>query len=591
MEYLILFLALLLAGAFAFAKGLWDSRRQERWQREKLREAFGQKAQREYADGEFVGIPRYFEKHQEGFFLDDITWNDLDLDEIFLQMNSTGSSAGQEYLYAMLRTPSFSTEELSYREELMQYFTEHEEERLRLQMLYRQMGRTGKYSLYDYLDFLDDLGERRNGLQILLDLLFIPAVALIGVSAQAGILVLMVLMVCNISTYLKEKRATEPYLISFQYVFRTIAAAERLCREEIPVLKKEQETLASLLTRFQKLKRNAAWGMRSMGGDGNPLSVLLDYINMVFHFDILAFNTMLHQVREHAADIDALLTATGKIDALIAAAGYRRSLEAWCVPELVQNHQSGAGREAAQGVWTGQGALTSAQREGLCFEMKQMYHPLLHDPVKNDITVTNGVLLTGSNASGKSTFLKAVALNAILAQTIHTCCADFYRGCFCRTMTSMALRDDLGSGESYYIVEIRSLKRILEASAQAIPPVLCFVDEVLRGTNTVERIAASTQILKSLHKPGVCCFAATHDIELTELLAEEYDNYHFEEEITEGDIHFPYRLMEGKATSRNAIRLLSIMGYDGKIIEDAEEMAARFTACGKWENGKDEADE
>lgn len=575
MEYLILFLALLLAGVFIFAKGLWDAGKQDRWQREKVREAFGKKAERKYEDGEFLGIPRYFEKHQEGFFLDDITWNDLNLDEIFLQMNSTGSSAGQEYLYAMLRTPSFSAEELSHREELMQYFTDHEEERLRLQMLYRQMGRTGKYSLYDYLDFLDDLGERRNGLQILLDLLFIPAVALIAVSAQAGILALMLLLVCNISTYLKEKRATEPYLISFQYVFRTIALAEKLCKEDISVLTEEKETMEVLLKRFQRLKRNSAWGMRSMGGGGNPLSIVMDYLNMIFHFDILAFNTMLHQVREHAADIDELLTVTGKIDALIAAAGYRKSLEAWCRPEFdVKGPVSGSSVKRGQ--------------EASYFEMKQLYHPLLEDPVKNDITAKKGVLLTGSNASGKSTFLKAVALNAILAQTIHTCCADSYRGCFFRTMTSMALRDDLGSGESYYIVEIRSLKRILEASIQNEPPVLCFVDEVLRGTNTVERIAASTQILKSLHKPGVCCFAATHDIELTELLQEEYANYHFEEEITEGDIHFPYRLMAGKATSRNAIRLLSIMGYDERIIEDAEAMAANFAACGKWECGKGE---
>lgn len=576
MEYLILLLALLLIGVFVFANGLWDAKRQNIWHRKKLKEAFGKRAQREYADGEFLGIPRYFEKHRDGFYLDDITWNDLNLDEVFFRMNSTGSSAGQEYLYAMLRTPSFSEEELAHRDALMQYFTDHEEDRLRVQMLYRQMGRTGKYSLYDYLDFLDDLGERKNGLQILLDLLFIPAVALIAVSAQAGLLFLMILLIFNITTYLKEKRATEPYLISFRYVFRAIAAAKKLCREDIPVLKEETGELEILLKRFQKLERNAALGMRSMGGDGNPLTIVLDYINMAFHFDILAFNTMLHQVREHAGDIDELLTVTGKIDALIAAAGYRKSLGAWCRPEFYADRRNGRNHER-----TGNGP--AAERKAPWFEMKQLYHPLLDDPVKNDITAMQGALLTGSNASGKSTFLKAVALNAILAQTIHTCCADFYRGCFFRTMTSMALKDDLGSGESYYIVEIRSLKRILEASAQDGYPVLCFVDEVLRGTNTVERIAASTQILKSLHKPGVCCFAATHDIELTELLRRDYANYHFEEEITEGDIHFPYRLMEGKATSRNAIRLLSIMGYEEQIIEAADEMAAHFVACGSWE--------
>ena len=92
-------------------------------------------------------------------------------------------------------------------------------------------------------------------------------------------------------------------------------------------------------------------------------------------------------------------------------------------------------------------------------------------------------------------------------------------------------RQDLESGESYYIVEIGALKRILDVTAVKTPPVLCFVDEVLRGTNTVERIAASTQILKSLSRENVTCFAATHDIELTRLLQEEYDNYHFEEQV------------------------------------------------------------
>lgn len=175
-----------------------------------------------------------------------------------------------------------------------------------------------------------------------------------------------------------------------------------------------------------------------------------------------------------------------------------------------------------------------------------------------------------------------MALNALLAQTIHTCTADFYSGSLYRIMTSMALRDDLEGGESYYIVEIKSLKRILDAAREGSAPVLCFVDEVLRGTNTVERIAASTQILRSLSRPGVLCFAATHDIELTELLADCYDNYHFEEEIMEGDILFNYILRSGKAMTRNAIRLLGIIGYENAIIEEANALAAHFLETGNW---------
>ena len=113
-------------------------------------------------------------------------------------------------------------------------------------------------------------------------------------------------------------------------------------------------------------------------------------------------------------------------------------------------------------------------------------------------------------------------------------------------------------------------------------PVLCFVDEVLRGTNTVERIAAATQILVSLTGAGIQCFAATHDIELTELLSQLYDNYHFEEEIREGDILFNYTLRKGKVGSRNAIRLLEIMGYDQSIIQKAQRQAEDFLQQGIW---------
>ena len=111
---------------------------------------------------------------------------------------------------------------------------------------------------------------------------------------------------------------------------------------------------------------------------------------------------------------------------------------------------------------------------------------------------------------------------------------------------------------------------------------LCFVDEVLRGTNTVERIAASAQILKSLAGGNCLCFAATHDIELTRLLREEYRNYHFEEEIRDNDILFSYQLMNGRSSTRNAIRLLGIMGYEEEIVHRAERLAEDFLRNGSW---------
>ena len=145
----------------------------------------------------------------------------------------------------------------------------------------------------------------------------------------------------------------------------------------------------------------------------------------------------------------------------------------------------------------------------------------------------------------------------------------------------MALRDDISSGESYFIVEIRSLKRILDESRKK-EPLLCVIDEVLRGTNTIERIAASSQILNALRGNWLLSFAATHDIELSYILDEIYTNYHFEEEVREHEVVFNYLLQPGRATTRNAIRLLDMLGYDPKLVKNAGNAAADFERTGVW---------
>ena len=131
-------------------------------------------------------------------------------------------------------------------------------------------------------------------------------------------------------------------------------------------------------------------------------------------------------------------------------------------------------------------------------------------------------------------------------------------------------------GESYYMAEIKAMKRILDAAEERGPMVVCFVDEVLRGTNTAERIAASAGILCYLRELGALCMAATHDGELADILKDFYDNYHFDEDMQGDDVAFDYKIRKGAATSRNAILLLEKMGYSDKIVKTAEEMAERI---------------
>ena len=208
-------------------------------------------------------------------------------------------------------------------------------------------------------------------------------------------------------------------------------------------------------------------------------------------------------------------------------------------------------------------------------EMEKIYHPLIHGAVTNSMELQHNCIITGSNASGKSTFIKTIAVNVILAQSIHTCTAKRMHLPHAKMITSMAVRDDILSGDSYFIKEIKYLKRILDALSED-ELVICIIDEILRGTNTQERIAASKAIMEYLAHHNCIAIVASHDKELTELEKIGYDNYHFSEEFGEADIVFDYKLQKGPANSQNAIRLLSFTGFPETIIERAENIRSEY---------------
>lgn len=560
MEYvLMIVVSILIVAAILILEGYRAVKEEKKFTR-RLYEDYESLFQKDYSLERFAKLGSYYLRHRKPGQIDDITWNDLGMDEIFKRMDYTFSASGEEYLYHTLRSPGQNQQELEHLEEVVAFFGDHPDERVKVQLQMRKLGHTGKFSLYDYIENLNFLGERSNRKHYVLDFLYLPLIGLLWVYFSAAVIGIVVLTIYNIISYFKEKKEIDPYIISFAYVMRLQAVCGQIEKIHIPVCSEELECIRRHRSRLQGMRRNSFWVMAENRGNasGDILSIFMDYIRMVFHVDLIKFNSMLRVLRGHIEDVDALIGTAGFLETAVSIWIFRQSVGegGWCRPEFTDRQE---------------------------ITIREGYHPLLKEPVKNCITAKRGVLLTGSNASGKSTFLKTVALNAIMAQSINTCMAAAYRASFFYIYSSMALRDDMGSGESYYIVEIRALKRILDAAAAGERPVLCFVDEVLRGTNTVERIAASTQILMSLGSAGILCFAATHDIELTELLKKDFDNYHFEEEVRDGDVFFNYRLMTGKASTRNAIRLLELMGYDERIIERATAQAEHFLETGDWQ--------
>ncbi len=556
MEFLWVVAALM---AFLIVKGFYDKKKQRERLVARLKDDWGRLPEEEYTEAKFESLKYYYknkyrEKNPDGFYLDEITWNDLNMSELFFMINSTGSAMGEEVLWAMLHELQMNEEVLQEREKIISFFQKNGEERLKLQTGFALIGKNKKVSVYEYMDQIDRVRRESNLMHYVgVGGIFISVILLLCSVWKAGLLLLGFIMF-NLLTYYKRKGEIEIYYAVISYLIRMLEHAEKISREEIPELAEYFDKLQNYNTALKKFRKGAP-AVTPQNPTGDMLSFFLDYLRILFHTDLIRFNLMMKQYFDKKDIIVEVFETVGFIDAMCAAASFRTWLSDYCLPEFTKEK---------------------------CYNAKELYHPFLEKPVPATMNTVQSVLITGSNASGKSTFIKSAAMNAIMAQTIHTVCAKDYRASFFKVMTSMALTDNLFGNESYYIVEIKSLKRILDATKDDIP-VLCFVDEVLRGTNTVERIAASSRILYSIANANALMFAATHDIELTYMLEDSFANYHFEEQILEDNILFDYQLKQGRATSQNAIALLGMLGYPEEIIKKARATAAKFLKDGEWE--------
>jgi len=584
MEYLVLVVAavLLLAG-----KGFYDKKKYKEKVRRILRDDFGTVSEEEYTEEKLKALQSYFHAmKREAYDVDDITWNDLELDELFMVMNRTVSAMGEEYLYAMLRQPQFDAGEMEERERLISFFLNKEDKRIDVQEALYQIGKHRKYAVYECMNYIKNIKRESNLPHILAIVLLFGSLAFAFLKPAIGVIATVVVVSYNLTTYMKRRGELDAYLSSVTHLIRLLYATEDVTKLDVPELSVYIARMKELNKHFAAFKRNF-WIIGSKKPTGDIMDMFVSYLRMLFHIDLIKFNGMLKIYDKHADKLNELYEVVGYLDALCAAASFRALLGegGYCVPELLSESVPGIpgmpGRNADKDVHANNSGFSGKVWTPV-YEAEELYHPLLDAPVTNSIRTNRSVLLTGSNASGKSTFLKSVAMGALLAQTVHTVPAKSYRASYFQILSSMALRDNMQGNESYFIVEIKSLKRIYEA-AKAPVCTLCFVDEVLRGTNTVERIAASREVLAGLANSGrTICFAATHDIELTYLLEKDCDNYHFEETVTDDKVEFDYMLHEGRATSRNAIKLLRMLGYPAEVIERAEQSAEYFLQTGEW---------
>lgn len=297
-----------------------------------------------------------------------------------------------------------------------------------------------------------------------------------------------------------------------------------------------------------KKSQQARVGMKEVKKLSKLLNIFDQRLNMLlgvmfngfFLFDFIMVHLLENWKQKNRKQIMEWIELTGWTDAMISLAGFAYNHPDFTIPEF------GADQDL--------------------FELKGLGHPLIpdHKRVVNDILIEGEkvVVITGANMAGKSTYLRSLGINTVLAYAGCPVCAKKYQSKFMGLYSSMRTADSLRDEESYFLAEIKKLQLIVRRMETG-KPLLILLDEVLKGTNTTDKKRGSVGLIRRSLQYPIRCFIATHDLSLGELEQEhagEVVNYCFESYINGMELTFDYSIRKGIATNMNASFLMKQMG-------------------------------
>jgi hypothetical protein len=280
---------------------------------------------------------------------------------------------------------------------------------------------------------------------------------------------------------------------------------------------------------FKSLRRVSKW-VSFLSIQANPLVLVL--LNFVFPWTAFFTHLLGAAKKEVAKEVPSLVTALKEWD-------YLFSLR------TVYHYQT----------QTFASLQTKAD-----WKAENIFHPLLSNPIKNSFSLQSLALITGSNMSGKSTFLRTIGINQVLACMGAPVFARSLTTWPTKILSCIRVSDSLEHGISYFYAEVLRLKQIVTESKTS--PCLFLIDEIFRGTNNKERFIGAKSLILELSRGPSIGVVTTHDLDLVDLekLDSNIKNYHFHDEVREKELHFSYTLNEGPSKSTNALQILKNVG-------------------------------
>ena len=492
-------------------------------------------------------IEKYFRKkdhHKTHQVLSDKTGADLDFQELFMFLDRTTSKVGQQYFYNKLRTiPIRDANKTKVKEEIIHLLTERPDFRLDVQVELSKL--KNDKSFYINSLFQEEHIEPPKWFILIKFLSFTSIASFILMFFNAHLFfVFLAAFIFNLGVHYWNKNNLYPYLASLPQLLKLHKVAKVLFHNSN--FKKLDPNLKEPLITISKLKGRMFLFRLEAGVQGDFETIFwafLELFKIAFLVEPLLLFGVLKVLDKKRDEVESIFEFVGEIDSLVSIASLRSGLNVYCHPEIVD--------------------------ENVKMKTESIYHPLIKECVTNGIYLNDkSVLLTGSNMSGKTSFIRAIGINVLTGLTINTCFAKQFFMPWLKMYSAIRISDDLLNDKSYYFEEVLSIKEMINNS-RSPEANLFLLDEIFKGTNTIERIAAGKAVSSYLSQNNNTVFVSTHDIELADLLSEEYDLYHFSEKVDEQTVAFDYKIKTGKLKNRNAIKILEVNDYPKSIISEA----------------------
>jgi len=485
-------------------------------------------------------------KLDESELVDNKTWSDLNLDDIFSILDRNTSPIGQQYLYHLLHKYEKNSDKLTKRFKLIEYFKNNSELRELLQLEFARLDETSSYFIAPLIYGKLPSRPKYYFLFFALSYLAITSLLLIFINGSFLFLALVVFLTNLIINYFFSKKIHQYFagFSSLNLLFITANKINKIQNNNIS----ELEYLRNKTSLIKNLNKKVGSLVIDKASMNDMLSGLVAYLDIYFLYDLRKYSTSIGILIKYQKEIQQIFENVGQLDVAISIASYLSNQTNYCNPKFSSVNS---------------------------ISFTDVYHPLIPDAKSNNLDeLDKSALITGSNMAGKTTFIKTVGVNFILAQAFNFCLSKSATIPKLIVKSAINRSDDLESNKSYFLVEVEELQNFIKLS-KSNSKYLFLIDEIFRGTNTVERLASSTAVLDFLNKNNFV-FVTTHDIELQELLNHKYEMFHFSEQVEDKNFYYDYKIQEGPTSSGNAIRLLEIKGYPEDITTKAKDLAKKF---------------